>query len=194
MNIQEKLKIIQSKLKAPKNQYNNFGKYNYRSLEDITEAVKPLLNEVGATITMSDKIILVGERYYVESTAILTDIENNESIQVTSQARESQDKKGMDSSQITGATSSYARKYALNGLFAIDDTKDTDSHEYQSKEQEQKSKSTVEKITQTQVDELKQLADIKKIRITDIENKKGKKIEEFIPVEYAKLMTWLREL
>ena len=132
MTIYEKLKVIQTKLKAPKGQYNNFGKYNYRSLEDITEAVKPLLDEVGATLIISDEIIQIGDRYYVKATATLYDIGSNENISVTAFARESETKKGMDDSQITGATSSYARKYALNGLFAIDDTKDTDTEEYQS--------------------------------------------------------------
>lgn len=131
MNIYEKLLTVQSKLKAPKSQYNTFGKYNYRNAEDILEAVKPLCVEVGALIVLSDKIVSINERYYVEATAKFIDIvpENGRisMIDVTASAREEYEKKGMDGSQITGASSSYARKYALNGLFAIDDTKDSDT-------------------------------------------------------------------
>lgn len=124
MGISEKLMNIQSKLKAPKGQYNSFGKYNYRSCEDILEAVKPLLQENGLYITLSDEMIAVGTRIYVKATVTITDGEN--SISTTAFAREEENKKGMDGSQITGSCSSYARKYALNGLFAIDDTKDSD--------------------------------------------------------------------
>jgi len=128
LNINEKLLIIQSKLKAPKGQYNSFGKYSYRNCEDILEAVKPLLSEVKATLLLSDVIEQIGDRYYVKATASFIDMEDNgQRIEVTAFAREEESKKGMDSSQVTGAASSYARKYALNGLFAIDDTKDSDS-------------------------------------------------------------------
>lgn len=119
----KKLAEIQATLKAPKNQYNSYSKFNYRSCEDILEAVKPLLD--GAVLTISDEIIAVGDRVYVKATVRLTDGESfitNEAF-----AREPLAKKGMDDSQITGSTSSYARKYALNGLFCIDDTKDADS-------------------------------------------------------------------
>lgn len=117
---------IQAKLKAPKNQRNNFGKYNYRSCEDILEAVKPLLAEENSFLTLSDQIVNVGNRNYVEATATIHMPEDKE-ISVTASACESEVKKGMDSAQITGSASSYARKYALNGLFAIDDTKDSDA-------------------------------------------------------------------
>lgn len=127
MNIYEKLQIIQSKLKAPKSQRNNFGNYNYRNCEDILEAVKPLLEEVKAAIKITDTVELIGERYYIKATAEFINTENGESIENTAYAREEETKKGMDGSQITGASSSYARKYALNGLFAIDDTKDSDT-------------------------------------------------------------------
>ena len=128
MNIYEKLVAIQSELKAPKNQYNNFGGYAYRNCEDILEAVKPLTKKNKASLVLTDDIIQVGERYYVVANAILFDNEKPEDkIVVRALARESEDKKGMDSSQLTGATSSYARKYALNGLFNIDDNKDADS-------------------------------------------------------------------
>ena len=119
----KKLNEIQQKLKAPKNQYNDFGKYKYRNQEDILEAVKPLLGE--STLIIEDEIVNIGERYYVKATATLRDGE--ESVTATACAREAEIKKGMDESQITGATSSYARKYALNGLFLIDDTKDADT-------------------------------------------------------------------
>ena len=115
---------IQSELKAPKSQFNSFGKYHYRNAEDILEAVKPLLKKNNCHLTITDEIILIGDRYYVKATAEIT---NGTEIVVTSAlAREEESKKGMDSAQITGATSSYARKYALNGLFCIDDTKDSD--------------------------------------------------------------------
>lgn len=127
MNIYEKLLTIQCRLKAPKNQYNSFGNYNYRSCEDIQEGVKPLLEEVKATLVVGDELVLIGDRYYIKATARIIDTENGESIENTSYAREELSKKGMDSSQITGSASSYARKYALNGLFCIDDVKDSDS-------------------------------------------------------------------
>lgn len=119
---------IQSELKAPKGQYNSFGKYNYRSAEDILEAVKPLLKKHNCILTLSDALENIGSRYYVKATATLTE-ESGESISITAYAREEETKKGMDGSQITGTASSYARKYALNGLFLIDDTKDTDTDE-----------------------------------------------------------------
>ncbi|ELH9086353.1 ERF family protein [Escherichia coli] len=124
--LHKKLWTIQQTLNAPKNQRNNFGGYNYRSAEDILEAVKPLLQNI--TLTVSDEIVLIGNRYYVKATATLSDGEDV--IAVTAYAREEESKRGMDSSQLTGATSSYARKYALNGLFCIDDAKDPDTDAY----------------------------------------------------------------
>lgn len=124
----EALKNIQQELKAPKNQTNNFGGYKYRSAEDILEAVKPLLAKYGAQLTLSDDITGVGGRIYVKAAATITD--GNEEKTVTAFAREPEEKRGMDASQITGTASSYARKYALNGLFLIDDTKDADTDEY----------------------------------------------------------------
>lgn len=132
MNIYEKLLYIQNELKAPKNQFNKFGNYKYRNAEDILEAVKPICLKYKAVINVCDTIIQVGDRYYVQANAIITDVEKpTEYIENKASAREEENKKGMDSSQVTGATSSYARKYALNGLLCIDDTKDTDSEEYQ---------------------------------------------------------------
>ena len=126
MNVYEKLIAIQSELKAPKSQYNNFGKYAYRNCEDILESLKPLLKEHKSTIYISDEIVTVLERFYVKATVTFIDAETGEKIINTAYAREEEDKKGMDGSQVTGASSSYARKYALNGMFAIDDTKDSD--------------------------------------------------------------------
>ena len=124
------LMAVQADLKAPKNQHNSFGKYDYRSAEDIIEAVKPLLKDNGLFLNMSDDIVLIGDRYYVKATVSVTDIVTGESVQTSALAREAAQKKGMDESQVTGTASSYARKYALNGLFAIDDNRDADTDEY----------------------------------------------------------------
>lgn len=120
---------IQSSLKAPKNQYNKFGNYKYRSAEDILEAVKPLLKANKCTMTLSDEVIAVADRIYIKATATLKN-ESGDTVTTTALARESETKKGMDDSQITGTASSYARKYCLNGLFLIDDTKDADTDEH----------------------------------------------------------------
>ena len=127
----KKLMDVQKKLKAPKGQFNKFGGYHYRSCEDILEAAKPLCVEAGLLLTVSDEVVMIGERYYVKATAKVADGTNEFS--VTAYAREEETKKGMDGSQITGTASSYARKYALNGLFCIDDTKDADTNEYAEK-------------------------------------------------------------
>lgn len=124
----EELIAIQNELKAPKSQENKFGNYNYRSCEDILEAAKPLLKKHECELTLSDEVVTVGGRFYVKVTAEIRS--KNDKRQVTAYARETENKKGMDDSQITGAASSYARKYALNGLFLIDDTKDSDTDEY----------------------------------------------------------------
>lgn len=138
MNTYEKLLTVQSRLKAPKSQYNSFGKYNYRNCEDILEAVKPLCAEVKAVTLLTDKVVMVGERYYIEATAHFIDCENdNMEITACAYAREEETKKGMDGSQVTGASSSYARKYALNGLFDIDDTKDSDTTNTHGKEKDE---------------------------------------------------------
>lgn len=127
-NVYEKLLAVQSLLNVPKNQYNSFGKYSYRSAEDIVEAAKPLCNNNGLLLTLSDAVEEIGEKCYIKATARVVDIaEPSSCIEAQAYAREPIDKKGMDDSQITGAASSYARKYALNGLFAIDDNKDADA-------------------------------------------------------------------
>ncbi|QRZ32188.1 ERF family protein [Lactococcus cremoris] len=141
-NITQKLIKVQSELKAPKGQRNTFGNYNYRSAEDILEAVKPLLSEQGLLMTITDIIEQIGERYYIQAKVILTDGEDT--VEVTGYARESLNKKGMDDSQITGTASSYARKYAMNGLFLIDDTKDSDSNENRTERENRAKKADVE--------------------------------------------------
>jgi hypothetical protein len=142
VTIREKLLKIQSELKAPKNQRNDFGKYNYRSCEDILEAVKPLCEKHSALLVMTDDVVLVGDRHYIKSTASLCDVGNVGTefvITASAYAREPLDRKGMDSSQITGATASYSRKYALNALFCIDDTKDADeTNDHSKPEKKQK--------------------------------------------------------
>lgn len=137
------LSSIQSELKAPKGQYNSFGKYKYRSCEDILEAVKPILAKHDAAVTLSDAIELIGGRVYVKATATLH-AESKEPISVSAYAREDETKKGMDGSQITGTASSYARKYALNGLFCIDDTKDSDSNESRNEQEARKTQETAQ--------------------------------------------------
>lgn len=135
LNIYEKLAAIQKELKAPKSQYNSFAKYNYRSCEDILEAVKPLCIKNNATLILNDTVREISGRFYVVATATLADQESDGVVEADAYAREPQDKKGMDDSQITGMASSYARKYALNGLFCIDDTKDADTDEVKRQEQ-----------------------------------------------------------
>ena len=147
----ENLIKIQSELKAPKGQYNSFGKYKYRSAEDILEAVKPICAKYGCLLMLSDNVVDVGERYYVEATATLT-TPGKKTFVVTAYAREDENKKGMDGSQITGTASSYARKYALNGLFCIDDTKDADTMDNTEKPKKAKVKSNI-------ADALKKIAD-----------------------------------
>lgn len=127
LNVYQKLNKVQTELKAPKGQFNKFGNYKYRSCEDILEGLKPLLKEVGAIVLLSDSVEFVEGRYYVKARAQFVDTDTAEKIEVSAMAREDDSKKGMDSSQLTGSTSSYARKYALNGLFCIDDTKDSDA-------------------------------------------------------------------
>lgn len=125
----EKVVTIQTKLKAPKGQVNKFGNYKYRSLEDINEALKPLLAEEKLHLTISDELVMIGNRYYIKATATISDSQGQR-LSVDAYAREAESKKGMDESQITGTASSYARKYAMNGLLLIDDTKDADSNEF----------------------------------------------------------------
>lgn len=155
MGLYAKLATIQQELNVPKNQYNDYGNFNYRSCEDILEGLKPLLKKVDAAIRISDEIVQIGERYYVKATATLVDLEDESKISNTAYAREDLAKKGMDGSQITGSASSYARKYALNGLFCIDDVKDSDTSDNQEDEQqkaeEQQKQIAVQKIPDVKV-------------------------------------------
>lgn len=129
MGVYEKLMKVQSELKAPKSQFNKFGNYFYRNCEDIQEAAKPLMQKVKATLIVGDELIQISERFYIKATARFIDCETGEEVSNTAYAREELEKKGMDASQVTGSTSSYARKYALNGLFCIDDVKDSDNQD-----------------------------------------------------------------
>ena len=184
---------IQKELKAPKGQYNSFGKYKYRSAEDILEAVKPLLHKHGCQLTLSDEIVLIGDRYYIKATATITNGE--ESVTTSAYAREDLDKKGMDGSQITGTASSYARKYALNGLFLIDDTKDADTDEFAKQQKgkktepkEDKPKEDTEKPTTVRMAspaQINQLKAIYKERFPMYLEVNGYADENSIPMEEA---------
>lgn len=190
MNIYEKLIKVQNELKAPKNQRNNFGGYNYRSCEDILEAVKPILKENGLTLFITDDIVNVGDRYYIVAIATLVDIETGEKLTTQANARESEIKKGMDDSQITGTASSYARKYCLNGLFLIDDTKDADTNEYQ-KTTKAEPKTESRKIHLKELGILQQTIakyNLTDERINEILKKYGyKKLDEVDFENYAKI-------
>ena len=187
MNIYEKLLNIQAELKSPKGQENKFGHYKYRSCEDILEAVKPLLAKNKVILQLTDKIECLGNRYYIKATAILIDTEDTKNeeiayIENTAYARESEEKKGMDDSQITGTASSYARKYALNGLFCIDDTKDADSNEF--KEQQNKvTKQDKEQILEENIDEL--VTEQQAKTIYAIMRQKGLDVEKQLLANYS---------
>lgn len=176
--IYKKLLNIQRDLKAPKGQYNNFGKYSYRNAEDIMEALKPLLVENNAiTYVEDDTIEYIGQRYYLVATISFVDVETGEKITVKARAREEENKKGMDGSQITGAASSYARKYALSGLFLIDDNKDADSNEYHKQNDQQKPKQQGHQQAQEQ----NQVRYIDNIQYQEI----IKNVEEFATIKGA---------
>lgn len=151
----ERVSLLITELKAPKSQRNNFGKYNYRSAEDILEAVKPLANNYGLVPKLSDEPVMIGDWHYIKATASIKDVKTGEEEIATAYAREPLAKKGMDESQITGTASSYARKYAMNGLYQIDDTKDADSDEYT----EQVKQATPKPITKTQQQALQRRSD-----------------------------------
>lgn len=174
----EKVVTIQTELKAPKGQFNKFGNYKYRSLEDINEVLKPLLAREQLQLTVSDELVLIGERYYVKATATISDSDGNY-VEVHGYARESKDKKGMDDSQITGTASSYARKYAMNGLFLIDDTKDADTDEYakQMKESISNKQSQPPKSKSFLTDSQKQIAVSK---MTEFAKQQNMKLEQAV--------------
>lgn len=154
LNIYEKLMNVQQELKAPKGQYNSFGEYKYRSCEDILESVKPLLEKNKLILTLTDTIVPASEtRFYVKAAAKIIDTESGETIENTAFARESEEKKKLDNSQLTGVASSYARKYALNGLLLIDDTKDADTNEFHKQTEEKKL------VTKAQIKKLGELVE-----------------------------------
>lgn len=155
MSIHEKLNKIQCELKAPKNLYNSFGKYSYRNAEGICEAVKPFLKELKCTLIICDNIVLIGERYYVEASATLTDCETGEKICTHAYAREDEKKTGMTDSQNTGSCSSYARKYCLNAMFLLDDTKDADTDEYRTESNAKAQKPVAKETKAENVDDMK---------------------------------------
>ena len=198
---------VQRDLKAPKNQYNSFGKYRYRSCEDILEGVKPILQEYGCAIVLSDTIEQIGDRFYVKATATFYDCDTGESVSNTAYARESDDKKGMDASQITGTASSYARKYALNGLLLIDDTKDADTDENRNETtgrarseaakkgmatKEQNAKDSANQIiSEKDANVLREL--MKKKGYDPNQKYKGKEISELTNAEWVQAVNWLEK-
>lgn len=182
--LRKKLLNIQRDLKAPKGQYNSFGKYSYRNAEDIMEALKPLLVDNKTICYCKDDYIEhIGERYYLVATIVFADVETDEEITVKARAREEETKKGMDGSQITGAASSYARKYALSGLFLIDDNKDTDSNEYQqqNKQQHKQGQSNQQQPQNNQQPQQNQVRYIDNIQYQEI----YKAVQEFATVKGA---------
>lgn len=190
-----KLVEVQSKLKSPKSQFSKFGNYAYRNCEDILEALKPLLAEVKAVVNISDEVVLVGERYYIKATVKFIDAETGEFVEASAMAREEESKKGMDSSQLTGSTSSYARKYALNGLFAIDDTKDSDTTNTHGKED---SKSNVITLTDKQLNRMYAIAKLggyDKVKVDKLINQKyNKNANEMTKAEYDNVVEGLQKI
>ena len=188
MAIYEKLLSVQSELKAPKNQTNNFGRYNYRSCEDILEAVKPILKKEKCVVIVNDEIEQVDNRFYVKATVSLVDVESGEIIASSAYAREEENKKGMDSSQVTGASSSYARKYALNGLFAIDDTKDGD---VTNSGEENESSASQQSLIKQQIGEILKVKGIGFDKLTEVIKTKFKKqkFDDLTAREQQRLLT-----
>ncbi len=191
MAIYEKLLNIQSELKAPKNQTNNFGRYNYRSCEDILEALKLILKKEKCVVIINDEIEQVDNRFYVKATVSLVDVESGEIIASSAYAREEENKKGMDSSQVTGATSSYARKYALNGLFAIDDTKDSD---VTNSGEENESSASQQSLIKQQIGEILKVKGIGFDKLTEVIKTKFKKqkFDDLTAREQQRLLTEVR--
>ena len=184
VKIYEKLLQIQTKLKAPKSLYNKFGNFYYRNCEDILEALKPLLKETKTVLLIRDEVVRIDDRYYIKAVARLIDCETGEAIENCAYAREEKEKKGADSSQITGAASSYARKYVLNGMFCIDDTKDADSSPMQ------RGSSKEESASQRNLPPRQEKIDSKKIQIIkDLAKKyedRGMKIEKLLKMYQLK--------
>lgn len=186
MSVYEKLSKVQSELKAPKGQYNSFGKYKYRSYEDILEAVKPLNAKHGVVLTVGDEVVEISNRFYVKATATFVDIESGEKIINTALAREDDAKKGMDGSQITGTASSYARKYCLNGLYCIDDTKDADTDEYRHQQERKPQKRQYVKVVNGRtavINSNGEYVDIENLTVEQLE--KTLKIKQFAAAHEA---------
>lgn len=204
MTVYEKLAKIQGSLKAPKSQYSDFGNFNYRSCEDILEAVKPLLRECKVILLLSDEIIPIGSRYYIKATATFQDAENPEAVSVSAWAREAEEKPKMDAAQITGSSSSYARKYALNGLFCIDDARDPDalpgseqkvSTRQQSKQQIAPAQKQERRIDQEEITKLRAVADRKGVPDSVIYQRYGKSnLQELSGLDYRRAMAGLNKM
>lgn len=204
MNVYEKLLTMQQKLKAPKGQYSDFGGYYYRSCEDITEAAKPLLEEVKAVLLLTDEIIIVGNRIYVKATAKLLDAEGDGFVAVDGYAREAESRPKFDVAQLTGTASSYARKYALNGLFALDDTKDADAMPPAQQQAEkpaggsqkptQQAEKPAAKVTSHHLAQLQDMAKQKGVAVDSIvKGYKLNKLEEISAQQWAQAMNSLRK-
>ena len=201
MNIHEKLLHVQQKLKAPKNQYNKFGDFHYRSCEDIQEALKPLLAEVKAVLLTGDEVVQIGSRFYIKATAVFRDTESPEQIINTAYAREGEEKPKMDVAQVTGSSSSYARKYALNGLFCIDDTKDPDTRNNEAPasqpkgNKQQGSRTQPKKLNKAELDRLKSEAARTGTELSKVcERYLVNTIEELTQEQYMKAMSAFRKM
>lgn len=191
MEFTEKIKEVQAHIKAPKNLYNSFGKYKYRNAEGILEAVKPYLSEYNLCLTLSDEIVQVGERYYVKATATIYDGMSSVSMSVSAYAREAATKKGMDDSQITGTASSYARKYALNGLFLLDDTKDADTDE--SRIERENRQAEKKSISKTEAKVLYEIIQNHGIDVNDFLLEKNiQRLSDLTPEEYTQTVKELQ--
>ena len=205
MTVYEKLAKAQGSLKAPKSQHNNFGDFNYRSCEDILEAVKPLLQECKAILLLSDEIIPIGSRYYIKATATFQDAENPEAVSVSAWAREAEEKPKMDAAQITGSSSSYARKYALNGLFCIDDARDPDAlpgsdqkatrQQNRNRQQDAPAQKQERWIDQEEITKLRAVADRKGVPDSVICQRYGKNnLQELSGLDYRRAMAGLNKM
>lgn len=196
MTIQEKLSLIQAELKAPKNQHNDFGNFNYRSCEDILEALKPLLQKSKTFLTISDEIVNIGSRFYIRTTAALCDAESESYISVYGYAREPENRPKMDEAQVTGSSSSYARKYALNGLFCIDDAKDPDAtNTGQNKVAPAQQKGQQVNLSQAEFHKLQKEADKKGVPYSSIYQRYGKKsLYELSKEDYRRAMSGLSKM
>lgn len=189
----EKLLRIQKAIKVSKAQYNKFGEYPYRSCEDILCAAKPLLEQEQCVLFLSDDLVSEGDRHYVRANAVLVDCETGEEIRVKAYAREASTKKGMDESQITGASSSYARKYALNGLFLLDDAKDADTNEFQKQQKSQGAKKGFK--DEVSIDRLREKCNKYHIDLEQwaLQYEPPKKVDELTRQDINSMLTWIKE-